>query len=53
MCFRICQPLVSPLIDPGRGAGGDRILGVKGQGVGEDAGGDMLIWELVMMKLRE
>ena len=32
--------------------GGDRMLGVKGQGVGEDAGGDMLIWELVMMRIR-
>lgn len=52
MCFRICQPPGESSDRPRKRNGGDRILGVKGQGVGEDAGGDMLIWELVMMRIR-
>lgn len=32
---------MKPLIDTGRGViGGDRMLGVKGEGIGEDADGD-------------
>lgn len=40
MCLRICQPPGESSDRPRKRNGGDRMLGVKGQGVGEDAGGD-------------
>lgn len=40
MCLRICQPPGESSDRPRKRNGGDGMLGVKGQGVGEDAGGD-------------
>lgn len=43
MCLRICQPPGESSDRPRKRNRVTGILGVKGQGVGEDAGGDMLI----------
>ena len=40
MCLRICKAPGESSDRPRKRNGGDRMLGVKGQGVGEDAGGD-------------
>lgn len=40
MCLMVFQPAGEPSDRHRKSNGGDRMLGVKGQGVGEDAGGD-------------
>ena len=40
MCLRICKAPGESYDRPRKRNGGDRMLGVKGQGGGEDAGGD-------------
>ena len=40
MCLRICQPPGESSDRPRKRNGGDRMLGVKGEGIGEDADGD-------------
>ena len=50
----VFQPAGEPSDRHRKSNGGDRMLGVKGEGIGEDADGDagvMLIWELVMMRI--